>query len=52
MNIEYEVRVLGIDVLNFQKKLEELGAVKKWERLQKRYTYDFTPKRDNSSGET
>ena len=48
MNIEYEVRVLEIDVLNFQKKLEELGAVKKWERLQKRYTYDFTPKRDNS----
>ena len=30
MNIEYEVRVLEIDVLNFQKKLEELGAVKKW----------------------
>lgn len=28
MNIEYEVRVLEIDVLNFQKKLEELGAVK------------------------
>lgn len=48
MNIEYEVRVLEIDVLNFQKKLEELGAVKKWEILQKRYTYDFTPKRDNS----
>lgn len=48
MNIEYEVRVLEIDVLNFQKKLEGLGAVKKWERLQKRYTYDFTPKRDNS----
>ena len=48
MNIEYEARVLEIDVLNFQKKLEELGAVKKWERLQKRYTYDFTPKRDNS----
>ncbi len=48
MNIEYEVRVLEIDALNFQKKLEELGAVKKWERLQKRYTYDFTPKRDNS----
>lgn len=48
MNVEYEARVLEIDVPNFIKKLEKLGAVKKWERLQKRYTYDFTPKKDNS----
>lgn len=43
MNIEYEVRILNVDKKNIQEKLESLGAEFKWERLQKRYVYDFHP---------
>lgn len=41
MNIEYEVRVLEIDALNFQKKLEELGAVKKMGKITKKIYLRF-----------
>ena len=46
MDTEYEVRVLEIDVLEVEKKLKELGADFSWDRLQKRYVYDFIPKID------
>lgn len=44
MNIEYEVRLLDVDVDLFIKKLEQAGAELQWDRLQKRYVYDFHPK--------
>lgn len=44
MNIEYEVRLLEVDVNHFIKKLEQAGAEFQWDRLQKRYVYDFNPK--------
>lgn len=47
MNIEIEERVLDIDVEEVTKKLEELNAIKIREWNQKRYVYDFNPKRDN-----
>lgn len=47
MNTEYEVRVLEVDVDKIVKKLEELGATKVGEWEQKRYVYDFNPKRVN-----
>lgn len=43
MNIEYEVRLLEIEKEKTIQKLESLGAELKWEALQKRYTYDFSP---------
>ncbi len=43
MNIEYEVRVLNVNKDEIIKKLKELNAEFKWERIQKRYTYDFKP---------
>lgn len=47
MNIEYECRLLGINKENFEKLLLEKGAVKKDDYYQKRYTYDFNPKKEN-----
>ena len=41
MHTEYEVRVLEIDVEKFSKKLEEIGAKKEWDLVQKRYVYDL-----------
>lgn len=46
MHTEYEVRVLEIDKEKVIKKLEELGAEFQWDRVQKRYVYDFIPKID------
>ena len=47
MHTEYEVRILEIDVDSIKKKLEELGATFEWDRVQKRYVYDFIPKVDS-----
>ena len=47
MHTEYEVRVLEIDREELVKKLEELGAKAEWDRVQKRYVYDFIPKVDS-----
>ncbi len=47
MHTEYEVRILEIDVDNIKKKLEEVGATFEWDRVQKRYVYDFIPKVDS-----
>lgn len=44
MHIEYEVRVLEVDVMEIEKKLKEVGAKFCWDHLQKRYVYDFMPK--------
>ena len=45
MHYEIEERILEIDVENTIKKLEKLGATKAGEWHQRRYTYDFNPKR-------
>jgi len=47
MHIEFEERILEIDVDETIQKLESLGAKKVGEWFQKRYVYDFTPKREN-----
>ena len=44
MNIEYEIRVLEININNIVDKLEKLGAKKVGEFNQKRYVYDLNPK--------
>ncbi len=44
MHTEYEVRVLNINPEGVIKKLEELGASFQWDRIQRRYVYDFIPK--------
>ena len=44
MDTEYEIRVLEIDISSFERKLKSLGAKKAFDRLQKRYVYDFIPK--------
>ena len=46
MHTEYEVRILNIDVLKMKEKLDKLHAVFEWDRIQKRYVYDFVPKVD------
>lgn len=43
MKIEYELKILNIDVEKLVKKLDEIGAVKIGEYEQKRYVYDFNP---------
>ncbi len=43
MHIEYEVRVLEIDVNDIKNKLTELGAVLIEDVFQRRYLYDFNP---------
>lgn len=47
MNTEYEIRILEVDVENLTRKLENLGAKKVGDWFQKRYVYDFVPKREN-----
>lgn len=47
MNIEYEMTILEIDKDLLVKKLDELGAIKISDSLQRRYVYDFNPKLDN-----
>ena len=47
MHTEYEVRVLEIDVSSIKKKLDEVGATFEWDRVQRRYVYDFIPKVDS-----
>lgn len=47
MNIEFELRILEVDENEMIKKLETLGAEKVGEFDQKRYVYDFVPKREN-----
>lgn len=47
MHTEYEVRILEIDVDSIKKKLEDVGASFEWDRIQKRYVYDFIPKVDS-----
>lgn len=47
MHTEIEERILEIDKDKVIKKLEELGATKAGEWFYKRYTYDFTPKRES-----
>ena len=42
-HIEYEVRVLEIDVEEIKKKLNELNATLKEDSFQRRYLYDFNP---------
>ena len=44
MHTEYEVRILNIDVEEFRRRLDNIGAKFGWDRLQKRYVYDFIPK--------
>ena len=48
MDTEFEVKILDIDVDNIISKLESLGAKKLKEKDQKRYVYDFSPKKENS----
>ena len=47
MNVEIEERVLEINQEEIIKKLEAMGAKKAGEWIQKRYVYDFIPKREN-----
>ncbi|MDD3341748.1 MAG: class IV adenylate cyclase [Bacilli bacterium] len=42
MHIEYEVRVLDIEIEEMRKKLEALGAKKIGSHFQKRYVYDMS----------
>ena len=46
MHTEIEERVLNIDEIAMVSKLENLGATKVGEWMQKRYVYDFNPKRN------
>lgn len=43
MQTEFEAKILEIDVDEIISKLETLWATKKWEKMQKRYVYDFNP---------
>ena len=47
MHTEYEVRILEIDKDEIVKKLESLHATFEWDRIQRRYVYDFIPKEEN-----
>ena len=47
MHTEYEVRILEIDKDEIIKRLEEKNAKFEWDRIQKRYVYDFIPKINN-----
>ena len=47
MHTEIEERILDINKEEVIKKLEELGATKAGEWFYRRYTYDFTPKRES-----
>ena len=43
MKTEFELRVLEINHDELIKRLEELGAMKQFERFQRRYVYDIEP---------
>lgn len=43
MKIEYEVKILDINIDNIKDKLNLLWAECLWEDIQKRYVYDFNP---------
>lgn len=47
MNTEFEIRVLEVDMYEMINKLEKLGAQKVGDWLQRRYVYDFNPKKEN-----
>ena len=47
MHTEYEVRILEIDVQDMIRRLEKVHASLLWDRVQKRYVYDFVPKQKN-----
>ena len=47
MHTEYEVRILNVDVEEIKRRLDNIGAKFEWDRLQKRYVYDFIPKVDS-----
>ena len=47
MHTEIEERILEVNKNEVIKKLEELGAEKVGEWFQRRYVYDFMPKREN-----
>ena len=47
MHTEYEVRVLDVDPEDIKKRLEKVHATFCWDRVQKRYVYDFKPKEEN-----
>ncbi len=47
METEYEVKILDIDVKEFQQKLKELGAKKVGENLQRRYVYRINPEKSD-----
>ena len=46
MHTEYEVRILEINQEEVKEKLEKLHATFEWDRVQRRYVYDFIPKVD------
>jgi adenylate cyclase, class 2 len=48
MITEYETKILEINVDEIIAKLESLGAKKINEKEQKRFVYNFTPKKENS----
>ncbi|MFZ5365296.1 MAG: class IV adenylate cyclase [Patescibacteria group bacterium] len=48
MTTEYEVKILEINIDEVIDKLNKLGADKVSEKMQRRYIYDFNPKKDNS----
>ena len=47
MHTEIEERILDINKEEIINKLESLGATKVGEWFYRRYTYDFTPKRES-----
>ncbi len=48
METEYEAKVLDVNVDEIISKLDVLGAKRVGDKLQKRYVYDFNPKKENS----
>lgn len=48
MKTEFEVKILNINVDEIVAKLNSLGAIKVGEKMQKRFVYDFKPKKLNS----
>ena len=47
MHTEYEVRILNVDKDLIIERLSSLHASYEWDRIQKRYVYDFIPKQDS-----
>jgi len=48
MKTEFEAKILEINVDEIISVLNELGAKKVGEKQQRRFVYDFTPKKENS----